>query len=513
MKKFLISGFICLLAYSVQAIEVVQLPLPKSDKIVVKLMFKNGSISDPQGMQGLTELTANLVAEGGTGKYNSSQIKELTYPWAARWGVSVDKEVTVFTFEYHKDHAQKMLPVLTGLILNPSMTEEDFKRVKSNQTNYVNQVIKASSDEDFSKMALEDLLFRSTNYQHMVKGTTSGLELLSVSDARAHYSSYFSKANLTVGIAGNYTREYMGSLLSELEKLPVINATIAPAGKARSSNGITVEIISKDNALGSAVFTGFPLQLTRRSDEFAALMVANSWLGEHRKSYSRLYQKIREARSMNYGDYSYIEWYNNGGQNMLPAPGYPRTSNYFSIWLRPVQTAEGLKKQYPELSSITVGHAHFAIRMALRELQLLIDNGMTQEDFELTRNFLRSYMKLYAQTPGKQLGFLMDSKFYGRANYLGEMDAALAKLTLADVNQAIKRHWQTENMYITIVTDDSEAEPLKKSLLENTVSPMSYSNALKATLPEAILKEDDIVSKYPLKIGQVTIVPAEKMFQ
>jgi zinc protease len=305
----------------------------------------------------------------------------------------------------------------------------------------------------------------------------------------------------------------MGSLLSELEKLPVINATIAPAGKARSANGITVEIISKDNALGSAVFTGFPLQLTRRSDEFAALMVANSWLGEHRKSYSRLYQKIREARSMNYGDYSYIEWYNNGGQNMLPAPGYPRTSNYFSIWLRPVQTAEGLKKQYPELSSITVGHAHFAIRMALRELQLLIDNGMTQEDFELTRNFLRSYMKLYAQTPGKQLGFLMDSKFYGRANYLGEMDAALAKLTLADVNQAIKRHWQTENMYITIVTDDSEAEPLKKSLLENTVSPMSYSNALKATLPEAILKEDDIVSKYPLKIGQVTIVPAEKMFQ
>lgn len=513
MKKLFISGLICLFAFTVHAIEVVQLPLPKSDKIVVKLMFKNGSISDPQGMQGLTELTANLVAEGGTGKYTSSQIKELTYPWAARWGVSVDKEVTVFTFEYHKDHADKMLPVITGLIVNPSMTEEDFKRVKSNQSNYVNQVIKASSDEDFSKMALEDILFRGTNYQHMVKGTTSGLELLTVSDARVHYSSYFSKANLMVGIAGNYTREYMSSLLFEFEKLPVINATVAPPGKAHSSNGITVEIISKQNALGSAIFTGFPLQVTRRSDEFAALMVANSWLGEHRKSYSRLYQKIREARSMNYGDYSYIEWYNNGGQNMLPSPGFPRTSNYFSIWLRPVQTAEGLKKQYPELSSITVGHAHFAIRMALRELQLLIENGMTQEDFELTRNFLRSYMKLYAQTPGKQLGFLMDSKFYGRTNYLGEMDVLLAKLTLADVNQAIKRNWQSENMFISIVTDDSEAEPLKKSLLENTVSPMSYSNALKATLPEAILKEDDIVAKYPLKIGQVTIVPAEKMFQ
>jgi zinc protease len=55
------------------------------------------------------------------------------------------------------------------------------------------------------------------------------------------------------------------------------------------------------------------MDITRAKDDFAALMVANSWLGEHRKSYSQLYKKIREARSMNYGDYTYIEWYDNGG--------------------------------------------------------------------------------------------------------------------------------------------------------------------------------------------------------
>ena len=37
------------------------------------------------------------------------------------------------------------------------------------------------------------------------------------------------------------------------------------------------------------------MNLTRSNNDFAALMVANSWLGEHRKSYSRLYQKIREG--------------------------------------------------------------------------------------------------------------------------------------------------------------------------------------------------------------------------
>ena len=52
--------------------------------------------------------------------------------------------------------------------------------------------------------------------------------------------------------------------------------------------------------------------------------------------------------------------------------------------------------------------------MALKEMQSFMDKGMTNEDFELTRKFLLSYTKLYIQTPAKQLGFLMDSKFYGR---------------------------------------------------------------------------------------------------
>ena len=62
-------------------------------------------------------------------------------------------------------------------------------------------------------------------------------------------------------------------------------------------DGIDVQIITKD-AFGSAIFMGFPMDITRSNDEFAALMVANSYLGEHRKSYGLLYDKIRTTRSM-----------------------------------------------------------------------------------------------------------------------------------------------------------------------------------------------------------------------
>jgi len=511
--RFLYTLLFVAIALTSRGADVVELKLPKSDQVVIKIMFKNGSICDPIGKEGLTDITTSTIVEGGTATLTSSQIKDMIYPWAASYFVTTDKEVTIFTFSVHKDLINQFYPIVKGLILNPSFTEEDFSRVKSNQQNYVDEVIRTSSDEEYSKKALEDLLFRGGSYQHLVAGSSSGVKSITLADVKMHYKMYFGAANMTIGIAGNYTAEFLATLYKDMNSLPNTNVMFPTPTPARTPNGIEVELIAKDNALGSAVFTGFPLSITRSNNDFAALMIANSWLGEHRKSYSRLYQKIREARSMNYGDYTYIEWYENGGSNMLPRPGFPRSSNYSSIWLRPVQTAKGLKGQYPELANIEIGHAHFALRMAIREMDLLVANGLSQEDFDLTKTFLRSYIKLYAQTPETQLGYLMDSKFYGRKDWLKEADALLEKVTLADVNSAMKKYWQTKNMFVTIVTDRSEVTPLARSLRENTPSPMAYSDVLKGVLSKEIFEEDKLVENYPLKVTNVTIVESKDTFK
>jgi len=493
--------------------EVIELKMPKSNKVVMKFMFHNGSICDPAGKEGLTELTSSLVMSGGTKDLTQSQITDKIYPWAASYYGSTDKEVSIFTFEVPADFLEKFYPIARDLVLTPSFAQKDFDRVKSNQQNFVDEVIRTSSDEEYSKKALEDMLFRGTNYQHLTSGTSEGLSSITLDDVKQHYRKFFTSKNLLIGIAGNYSASFLARLKADMNHLPATAPVIPPAGKANQPDGINVEIISKDNALGSAIFGGFPLSITRANDDFAALMVANSWLGEHRKEYSRLYQKIREARSMNYGDYTYIEWYESGGNNMLPSPGVPRTSNYFAFWIRPVQTAKGLKAQYPELSDINIGHAQFAIRMVVKEMDNLIKNGLSEHDFELTREFLRSYTKLYIQGPEHQLGFLMDSHFYGRKDYISEMDKLLSKLTLEDVNNAIRKYWQTKNMDIVIVTDKSEAEPLAKSLRENAPSPMSYSNSLKSALSQQILDEDKVVENYPLPVKSVVIIPSADPFR
>jgi len=510
MKALIIS---LALAGIILAQEIVELKQPNSSKIVVKLIFKNGSMCDPQDKKGLTYTTAQLITQGGTGELSFSDIQNKIYPMAARYYSSVDKEVTIFTFEFHKDWMNQFYPLMLGLITNPSLSQTDFDRVKVNQQAYVDQIIRASSDEEYSKKALEDFLFRGTNYQNMVEGKSASVSSITLDDVINHYKNFFTKNNLMIGIAGSYTNDFLTKLKSDLSKLPDITPAIPPAPTIPMPDGIEVEIVAKEGAFGSAIFTGYPLDITRANDEFAALMVANSYLGEHRKSYGRLYQMIREARSMNYGDYSYIEWYNNGGGNMLPPSGVPRQANYFSLWIRPVQIAKQLKMQYEELKEISIGHAHFALRMALREMDMMIKNGISQEDFEATRAFLQSYIKLYIKSPDEQLGYLMDSKIYGRKNYIAEIGELLSKLTRDNVNKAIKKYMQIDNMKITIVTDVSEADALASSLRDNLSSPMSYSNIVKAGLSKEILDEDTNTENFRLNVNKVTIVESKDTFK
>ena len=514
-NSILIYSFIlALFINTVSAIEVVQFPIPNSGKAVIRLIFRNGSISDPKGKEGLTALTTDMIAESGTKKMTSTEIRKLIYPWSASINSFTDKEVSILTFEVPTKYLQKFYStVVKELLINSSMDKNDFDRLLSNQKNYVEEVIRQSSDEEYGKKYLENILFQGTSYSHLTDGTVTSLSSLTLDDVKKHYKDFFTRNNMLAGIAGDYPYELVSQMKSDFATLPDNKPLLPPLVSSPLTNGINVDIISKQGALGSAISAGFPMNLTRANDDFAALMVANSWLGEHRKSYSRLYQKIREARSMNYGDYSYIEWYQNGGGNMLPVAGTPRTLNYFSLWIRPVQTAKGLKGQYPELSGIEVGHAHFAIRMAIREMDLLIKNGLSKEEFESTRDFLKSYTKLYVETPAKKLGYLMDSRFYRRADWIAQLDTLLSKLTMADVNNAIRKYWQTSNMEIVIVTDESEVNALAESLRQDKASPMTYSNTLKSSLQEDILKEDNIVATYPIKIKEVRIVDSNETFK
>jgi len=223
------------------------------------------------------------------------------------------------------------------------------------------------------------------------------------------------------------------------------------------------------------------------------LLLAASYFGQHRSSGGRLYERMREQRGLNYGDYAYIEYFPRGMFQLEPSPNLARHAQVFHIWIRPVEPPT----------------AHFALRLALYELDQLVRDGISEEAFERTRDFLGKYANVLTRSKSAELGYAIDSLFYGIPNYNQYLKTQLAQLTRADVNAAIRRNWRSDRLVIVAVTKNGEE--FKRQLAGDAPSPMVYNSPK----PAAIGVEDKVVEKFPLHLSaeNVTVVPADKVFE
>jgi zinc protease len=104
-----------------------------------------------------------------------------------------------------------------------------------------------------------------------------------------------------------------------------------------------------------------------------------------------------------------------------------------------------------------------AIRIALHELGKLIENGLSAEDFVKTRDYLMKNVYLMTATSDQQLGYALDSRWYGTGEFTQMMRDKLQKLTVDEVNQVIRKHLSAKDLSFVIITKD--AEGLKQQLL------------------------------------------------
>jgi zinc protease len=473
--------------------EPVLLPVPADPTVSFRVAFAVGSQDDPPGKEGLAFLTGTLMAEGATAKHSYAEILELLYPMAAEYRVRVDKEVTTFSGRVHRDNVAAYANLLLAALRDPAFGAADFARIKQRTIDSIAKTLRYASDEELGKAALYDDVFAGTPYGHLNSGTIAGLSAITLEDVRLFYRAHFTRDTVVLGLGGGFDDALVDRMKVALAQLPAGEPAPVATPEVKPVEGRRVLIVSKPGP-ATAISFGFPLPLLRGNREFYALWVANSWLGEHRNSSSHLYQVIREARGMNYGDYSYIEVFPEGGRREFPPTGTPRHRQLFEVWVRPVPNAQ----------------AHFALRAAVREVERLAADGLSEEEFALTRDFVSKYSLHFAETTFDRLGYAMDDHFLGVAapGDLADFRGIVPTLTRDEVNAAIKKYIKPANMTIAIVSGDAEA--LAAALASDAPSPMTYATPK----PPTVLEEDKIIQAYPLHIARdaISIVPVGEMF-
>jgi zinc protease len=464
-------------------------PLPQ---LTVKLLFKVGSAHDPSGKEGLAALAASMVTEAGSQQMRIDEINKAFYPMAASFAAQVDKEMTTFTASVHKDNWNRFAEIALSMLTEPGFREDDFKRLKEAQLNALREDLRANNEEELGKERLQTNLFSGTPYGHPVLGTLAGIQAITLEDVKTFWKNAYARNNALVGITGDAPPEVKSRLTAALDRLQP-HSTLEDHGKiaARRPEGFEVEIIQKETR-ATAISFGLPIEVTRSHPDFVALSVARTWLGEHRSSTSHLYNRIREVRGMNYGDYAYIEAFPRGMFQFFPDPNIARRAQIFEVWIRPV---------VPE-------NAHMAVRIALYEVRKLIENGLSAEEFAKTRDYLMKSVYLLTSTSNQQLGYALDSRWYGIGEFTQMMREKLQKLSVGEVNQAIRQHLSAKDLSFVFITKD--AEGLKRQLLSDAFSPIKYDGEKDASL----LAEDKVIGALKLNLtpDKVRITPVGEVF-
>jgi len=484
-----LTALFCLCVSALAAPASVLLP-GKSPLVTFRFVFLTGAASDPADKPGLANLTCETLSLSGTRQMTYKQILDALFPMAVQTQSYTDKQMMTFTAETHVDNLEKFYAIFKAMLLEPGWREEDFRRVKDDQINALKVSLRGNNDEELGKEELYSLIYTGHPFGHENLGTVSSLEKLTLDDVKAFYKAQLTKGTLIIGLAGGYPADFPArvekdfSVLTKAVPFQPVLSQIPPI------DGNKLTIIQKDTR-SVAYSLGFPLDVKRGDADFPALLLVQSYFGQHRESGGRLFQRMRELRGLNYGDYDYIEYFPNGMFTFEPSPNLARKQQIFQIWIRPVE----------------VPTAAFSLKLAMFELDKLVKNGISEEEFQRTRSFISKQVNLLTKTKSGELGYAIDSAFYGMGDYNATIKKALATLTREQVNAAIRKHLRADNLQIVAVAKD--AEGLKAKLLSANPSPMTYNSPK----DEAVMAEDKTVESWNLRIKNVNIVPVDQVFQ
>lgn len=463
-----------------------------SPALSVRLVFLAGSAADRSGREGAAWLAAHMLAHGGSRRRTYKQILDFLFPRCASISCTVDKEMTCFRLDCHRDHAMDMASLLAEMICDPGWREEDFLRLRDDALHYLEAHLRGENDEELAREALYGMIFRGHPYGHCSAGRTGSLRRITLDDVREFHTAEYSSGNAILACGGALADQACELLRQHLKALPPRARLEAEPPPPPSCNGNGMLFIEKP-AHGVAISAGFPIEVRRGHPDYAALLVAVAALGQHRMSFGRLFQSLRQHRGLNYGTYAYIEYFPGPMFALEPEPNHARRQQIFELWIRPVAREQ----------------AHFALRLALAELDKLTEEGLAPDEFERTRQFLYRHAVLLEEARSAQIGHAIDSLFYGTGSYSGWLREKLASLSAEDVRRAAQRWLRPAAMQFAFAGEGMGE--LRERIVENAPSPASYN----APRPAWVLEQDRRVQDRPIAVRpqDARTVGVEEMFE
>lgn len=383
----------------------------------VQVDFAAGSMFDPQGKAGVSDLTYSLL-DLGAGDLDETDIANQLADVGAQLGGSSDMDRTSVSLRTlsQPEKREAALALLIKVLGQPRFEASIFQREQT-------RAIAGLKDSLTRPDVLASRAFWQTLYPdhpYGVQNTTESLSAIRVEDLKQFWSRYYNYSNGIVTIVGDVSR-------AEAEVIAQRIVAVLPAGEPAvlppapvAGEGKTVNI--PHSAAQSHIYLGMP-SVARGDPDIFPLVVGNYVLGGG-GFVSRLMEEVREKRGFAYSVYSYF----------APMKQY----GPFQIGLQTKQAQAGE-----------------ALKVVHQVLQGFLDKGVTESELVAAKANLVGSFPLRLDSNSKIMAHVAMMGFYGLPmDYLDTYQARIQAVTAEDIRRAFAKHVRPEGLATVVVGGD-----------------------------------------------------------
>lgn len=395
--------------------------LTKLPLVTVTVVFpRAGAANEPQGREGIAQLTASMLLEG-TPSRDGAAIADAFERIGASLSIAADWDCTSASVTAQRDHMPAAVELLRDVLQNPAFRDDDLSRLKGEHESDRLQLIA-------DPRSLADAAFVWTCYQangsrfrKPIDGTIGSIGTVSRDDVVKFWKERGAPPDISIVVAGDASAEiargYARVLLDGWPRSASSSREPVPA--ALSANATTT-LVHKAGAAQTELRIGH-VGVPRAHPRYFELTVMNAVLGGLFSS--RINLNLRERHGYTYGAFSGFDWRVDAGP-----------------WT--VSTA---------VKSEVTGAA---IREVRTEIDRIRAEPITADELELATKYLVGVFPLRFETTSAVSSALSSLVVYGlQDDYFDVYRTRIAAVTPNDVLDAALAHLHPESLQIIAAGD------------------------------------------------------------
>ena len=386
--------------------------------VAMSFAFRNaGSATDPDGKEGLAEMTSGLLDEGA-GEMESQAFQRALEDIAAQMSFSAGRDTFTGQLRTLTAEREKAFDLLRLALNAPRFDEAPVKRIQSQMLASLRQ--QAKNPRKISGRLWSETVFPGHPYSKPSDGTEKTVATLMVDDLKSFIRDRFSKDRLIIGVVGDISEEELKRRLdSVFGDLPATGRKFAIPETAPAGKGKT--LIVRKQIPQSMVILGHAGIKRDDADWYAALLVTRIFGGGGLSS--RLFEEIREKRGLAYSVYAYLS----PMEHSALLAGGVATQN--------ARAAE----------SLSVFRA---------EWQKLAETGVTAKELETAKTYMNGSFPLRLGSSRGIAGMLVSIQISDLGmDYIKKRPSLINAISLDAANRVAKRLYKADDLTVVIVGD------------------------------------------------------------